>query len=121
VVDHVLDAIHSFLGPIAGALAALSVWVHFPPAVAMVLALMVGGSVAGGVHLIAATTRVKTTLVSGGTLNPVASTVEDGVSVLAIVLALLVPVLAVILAAAIVFYVGRFLLRRLTRRPPRAA
>ena len=74
VVDHALDAVHTIIGPIAGALAGLSVWLHFPPAVAAALALVVGAPVAGSVHLLAATTRVKSTAVSGGTLNPVAST-----------------------------------------------
>src|SRR5918992_3328718 len=97
VVDHVLDAAHTIIGPIAGALAGLSVWLHFPPAVAAVLALLVGAPIAGGVHLLAATTRVKSTAVSGGTLNPVASTVEDGVTLGAIAVAIFVPLLAVVL------------------------
>jgi hypothetical protein len=112
VVDHALDAVHTIIGPIAGALAGLSVWLHFPPVVATVLALVVGAPIAGGVHLLAATTRVKSSVVSGGTLNPVASTVEDGVTVGAILIAILAPLLALGLTIVLFLVVGRYLVRR---------
>ncbi len=116
VVDHALDAVHTIIGPIAGALAGLSVWLHFPPTVAAVLAIAVGAPVAGGVHLLAATTRVKSSVVSGGTLNPVASTVEDGVTLGAILIAILAPVLALVLAIVLFVVVGRYIVKR--RRSP---
>ena len=116
VVDHALDAVHTIIGPIAGALAGLSVWLHFPPVAATVLALMVGAPVAGGVHLIAATTRVKSTAVSGGTLNPVASTVEDGVTLGAIAVAIFAPLLALALAILLLVVMGRYVTRRLRAR-----
>jgi hypothetical protein len=118
VVDHVLDAVHTIIGPIAGALAGLSVWLHFPPAVATVLALMVGAPIAGGVHLVAATTRVKSTAVSGGTLNPVASTAEDGATLAAVVIAIFAPLLALALAILLVVVLGRFVAKRLRQRAP---
>jgi hypothetical protein len=113
VVDHALDAVHTITGPIAGALAGLSVWMHFPSAVAVGLALMVGAPVAGGVHLLAATTRVKSTVVSGGTLNPVASTVEDGVTLGAIAVAIFAPILAVALTIILFVLAGRVVAKRL--------
>jgi hypothetical protein len=116
VVDHVLDAVHTIIGPIAGALAGLSVWLHFPPAVATVLALMVGAPIAGGVHLVAATTRVKSSAVSGGTLNPVASTAEDGATLAAVVIAIFAPLLALALAILLVVLLGRFVAKRLRAR-----
>lgn len=116
VVDHALDAVHTIIGPIAGALAGLSVWLHFPPTVAAVLAIAVGAPVAGGVHLLAATTRVKSSVVSGGTLNPVASTVEDGVTVGAILIAILAPLLALGLTIVLFVLVARYIVKR--RRSP---
>jgi hypothetical protein len=113
VVDHVLDAVHTIIGPIAGALAGLSVWLNFPPAVAMVLALIVGAPIAGGVHLFAATTRVKSSAVSGGTLNPVASTAEDGVTLAAIAVAIFAPLLALAVAVLLVVVLARFVARRI--------
>ena len=118
VVDHVLDAAHTIIGPIAGALAGLSVWLHFPPAVATVLALMVGAPIAGGVHLVAATTRVKSSAVSGGTLNPVASTAEDGATLAAILVAIFAPLLALALAIVLVVVLARFVAKRLRQRAP---
>ena len=112
VVDHALDAVHTIIGPIAGALAGLSVWLHFPPSVATVLALAVGAPVAGAVHFLAATTRVKSSVVSGGTLNPVASTVEDGLTVSAIVIAIVAPLLALALTILLVLVVARVIARR---------
>jgi hypothetical protein len=112
VVDHALDAVHTIVGPIAGALAALSVWLHFPPAVAAFLALAVGAPIAGGVHLLAATTRVKSSAVSGGTLNPVASTVEDGLTLGAILVAILAPLLALALTLVLVIVAVRYIRRR---------
>src|SRR5688572_7207276 len=117
VVDHALDAVHTIIGPIAGALAGLSVWLHFPPVVATVLALAVGAPIAGGVHLLAATTRVKSTVVSGGTLNPVASTVVDGLTLSAIVIAIVAPLIAVALTVVLLVVLGRFVARRLQRAP----
>jgi hypothetical protein len=117
VVDHALDAVHTIIGPIAGALAGLSVWLHFPPGVATVLAVAVGAPIAGGVHLLAATTRVKSSVVSGGTLNPVASTVEDGLTLSAIVIAIVAPLLAVLLTAVLLVILLRFVARRFRRAP----
>ena len=117
VVDHALDAVHTIIGPIAGALAGLSVWLHFPPAVATALAIAVGAPIAGGVHLVAATTRVKSSVVSGGTLNPVASTVEDGVTLSAIVIAIAAPLLAVVLTIVLLVILARFVVRRFRRAP----
>ena len=117
VVDHALDAVHTIIGPIAGALAGLSVWLHFPPGIATVLALAVGAPIAGGVHFLAATTRVKSTVVSGGTLNPVASTVEDGLTVGAIVIAIVAPLLALALTIVLLVVIGRFVAKRRRRSP----
>lgn len=115
VVDHTLDAVHTIVGPIAGALAGLSVWLHFPPAIATALAIAVGAPIAGGVHVLAATTRVKSTVVSGGTLNPIASTIEDGLTLGAIVIAIVAPLVAVVLTIVLLVVLTRFVAKRLRR------
>jgi hypothetical protein len=117
VVDHALDAVHTIIGPIAGALAGLSVWLHFPPGVATVLAVAVGAPIAGSVHLLAATTRVKSSVVSGGALNPIASTIEDGLTVGAIVIAIIAPLVAVALTVVLLVVLARFVARRLRQAP----
>jgi hypothetical protein len=112
VVDHVLDAIHTITGPIAGAIAGLSVWLNLPPSAAVVLALVVGAPIAGGVHFVAATTRLKSSAVTGGTLNPVASTAEDGATLAAILVAIFAPLLAIALSILLVIVLARFLAKR---------
>ena len=107
LLDHALDAVHTILGPIAGAVAGLSVWLHFPPVVAAVLALVIGVPVAGGVHVFAATARIKSTVLTGGSMNPVASLIEDVLSVGAIALAVLVPLIALALVVALLIVLGR--------------
>jgi hypothetical protein len=104
VVDHALDAVHTVVAPVAGALAGLSVWLNFPAPIAVAL-------LAGGVHLVAAGTRLKSTAVSAGTLNPAVSVAEDVATLSGIVLAVLAP-----LVALIVLVVGLTLLVRRRRR-----
>lgn len=115
VVDHILDAVHTITGPIAGAIAGLSVWLNLPPSAAVVLALVVGAPIAGGVHLVAATTRLKSSAVSGGTLNPVASTAEDGATLAAIAVAIFAPLLAIALSLVLVIVIVRYVARRRRR------
>ncbi len=115
VVDHALDAVNTVVAPVAGVIAALSVWLHFPPMVATVMALVVAAPVAGGVHLLSAATRVKSSVGSAGTLNPAVSVAEDAMTVGGIVLALLVPVLALLLFVLVLVWATRFWLRRRRR------
>ena len=112
VIDHALDAVHTFLAPIAGVLAGLSVWLHLPPVIAVVLALVVAAPVAEGVHLLAATTRVKSSVATAGTLNPAVSVAEDAVSLGGILLALLLPVVALVVTVIALILVWRVVRRR---------
>lgn len=112
VVDHALDVLHTVAGPLAGALAAFSIWGDWPPAVAGLLAIALGAPVAGVVHVISATTRIKSTAFSGGTLNPAVSLAEDGISAGAILIALLLPILALVLAFVVIAVILRFAVRR---------
>lgn len=115
-VDHALDALHVIVAPVAGALAALSVWLHMPPVIAAVLALIVAAPVAGGVHLVAAGTRVKSTGVSAGALNPVVSLVEDFVAIAAVVVAVIAPVIALLVVVLMTAFVLRLFRRRRVER-----
>jgi len=116
VVDHTLDVVHTIAGPLAGALAAFSLWGDWPPAVAGILAISLGAPVAGIVHAISATTRLKSTMFTGGAFNPAVSLAEDGISVGAILIALLLPILAFILAVVVLIVILRYVMRRGNRR-----
>lgn len=117
MVDHALDAVHIVVAPVAGALAGLSVWLNFPTPVAVALALIVAAPVAGGVHVLAAAVRVKSSAASAGTLNPAVSVIEDVVSVGAIVMAILVPLLALVAVVALLGLLVRRARRRRRRSP----
>jgi hypothetical protein len=112
-VDHFLDMIHTVTGPLAGALVAFTAWGELPTTSGMILALALGAPIAGGVHLMAAATRIKSTVLTAGIGNPAVSVAEDGVSIGAIVIAILAPLVAVFLALFVLFLVGRFVYRRM--------
>ncbi len=117
-VDHVNDAIQTFVRPAAGGFLALSTTGE--NAVAPWLALIAGVVIAGGVHTIKATSRPLINLATGGTGAPVASTVEDagaaGVSALAIAAPLIGFITVAIAIVASVWGLGR-LRRRIAEKP----
>jgi hypothetical protein len=116
LVDHTLDVLHTVVGPLAGALVAFSLSADLPPAVGAILALALGAPVAGGVHLIAALTRVKSSVMSAGSFNPALSLVEDVVAVAAIAVTFLIPILTLFIAPILIGVVLGYLFRRLSRR-----
>lgn len=77
VVDHALDVVGTFSRPLAGGLAAASVWNTQDPAVAALVGLVVGAPLAFGFHSIKASTRGASTVTSAGLANPAVSFVED--------------------------------------------
>ena len=115
LVDHTLDVLHTVLGPVAGALVAFSLSADLPPAVGTILAIALGAPVAGGVHLIAAITRVKSSVMSAGSFNPALSLAEDVISVSAIALTILIPIITLFIAPIVIAVILRFALRRLGR------
>jgi uncharacterized protein DUF4126 len=97
-VDHIWDAIHTVLRPIAGALvaAASSQAVAGP---GLVTALALGGAVAGATHATKATTRLASTATTVGFGNILLSVGEDIVMVASVLLSLLAPSIMVIALA----------------------
>jgi hypothetical protein len=116
LVDHTLDVLHTVVGPLAGALVAFSLSADLPPAVGAILALALGAPVAGGVHLIAALTRVKSSVMSAGSFNPALSLVEDGAAVAAIAVTFLIPILTLFIAPILIGVALGYLFRRFSRR-----
>ncbi len=98
VVDHIWDAIHTVLRPIAGALvvAASGQAVTGP---GLVTALALGGAVAGVTHTTKATTRLASTTTTVGFANIFLSIGEDIGMVASVLLSLLAPGLMVIVLA----------------------
>jgi large-conductance mechanosensitive channel len=120
-VDHVLDAAGVFVRPIAGAIAASSLIQGMDPLLSLVIGIIVGSSVAGIVQALKGSLRIVSSVATGGTANPVISTVEDGTATVTGVASLFVPVLtgAVILVA--LFIVARVAVQRRRQRHRPAA
>jgi hypothetical protein len=116
-VNHVNDAIQTFVRPVAGALvfaASAQVITEMHP----VLSLSAGLILAGGVHAVkAAAVRPAVTATTGGVGNVPVSILEDVVSTVLSILAVIIPVFV----AAITILITPFLVWWLWRRSRRAS
>jgi hypothetical protein len=113
-IDSVNDAIQTFVRPVAGAIlfaASAGTLSEAHPVLAMICGLLV----AGGTHAAKATARPIVTGASGGTLNPVVSTIEDVLSLVLAIIAILVPILLLLLLLLIVVWFIRWRRRRRER------
>jgi len=99
VVDHALDVVATFVRPAAAAIAAWSTFGTVHPALALVAAIVLGGG-ALGIHALKAKARLGSTALTLGHANPVLSAGEDAAAAGLSALAILVPVLAALLALA---------------------
>ena len=116
-VNHLNDAIQTFIRPTAGAIlfaASTSVIGEIPPALALILGLLV----AGGVHVAkSAVVRPAVTATTGGIANPVVSVAEDLVAAVVSILAVVLPVLIAALIVLVIALVIWWLWRRRVRSP----
>ncbi len=112
VVDHALDVVQTFVKPVAGAVLVASVVTDLRPLPAAVLAIVLGGTVAGTVHVVKAKTRLLSTATTAGTVNPVLSVGEDAGSLLGSVAALVVPVLVGLVAVVALVGLAAWGIRR---------
>lgn len=106
MVDHVNDLIQSAIRPAAGAIL-LMASTEAVQSINPVVAMLLGLSVSGSVHVAKASFRPIVTATTGGLGNPVVSAVEDGAAIGMSVIALIAPiliaaVLVAILAAVVV-------------------
>jgi hypothetical protein len=118
-VDHALDVIGTPLRPAAGALLAASVLgTVSDPLTSLVLGTAVGAPSALVPHAAKSALRAASTATTGGLANPLLSFVEDAISLVTFLLAVVVPVLVVALLGLTLFLAARWLKRR---RSPVAA
>ncbi len=105
VVDHALNVMGAFTRPIAGAVAAGSVFAGVDPMTAAIAGLIVGAPTAFAFNAAQGGARLTSTATTGGLGNPILSFIKDVLSFLMVVLAflapILVPVLMVVLAVVV--------------------
>jgi hypothetical protein len=117
-VDHALDIVGTPLRPVAGAVLAASVLGSVTdPLTSLVLGTAVGAPTALVPHAAKAALRAVSTTATGGLANPALSFVEDALSVVLLILAVLVPLVVVGLLAATLFLASRWLRRRRALTP----
>ncbi len=110
VIDSINDVIQTFIRPTAGAIlfaASTQQSIHLHP----VFAMACGVVLAGGVHVIKAGARPVLTATTGGTANPVVSTLEDIVATVTSLVAIILPYL-VLAWLALCIVIALWLLRR---------
>jgi len=119
-VDHALDLVQTWVRPVAGALVVASTLTEVDPLWASVIGLLLGGGIAGGVHVAKAHLRLLSTLGTGGLGSPVLSAIEDLLSLVGSILAVVAALLAAILIV-LGLVATWMLLRRFRRRMSRFA
>jgi len=111
-VDHALDVIGTPLRPLAGAVLAASVLgTVTDPLTSVVLGTAVGAPSALVPHAAKSALRAASTTVTGGLANPVLSLIEDAISLLTFILAVLVPLVVVALLGLTLYLASRWLRR----------
>jgi hypothetical protein len=123
VIDHALDALSTFLKPVAGMVLAASVmWTVDDPIVALALGVMVGAPASLVPHTAKATLRGALSPITAGLAAPVLSVLEDVIAFGLVALAILAPF---VVAAGFVLFAlvtGKFLRKKMTKNPtPTAA
>lgn len=119
-VDHALNAIGYVTRPVAGAVAAGSVFWAVDPAMAAVAGLIVGAPAALAFNAAQTGVRVGSTATTGGLGNPLVSLAEDVLAVLTVIVAFLAPIvipLVLLVLAVVVFRLARRIREGRSPRP----
>ena len=118
-VNHINDAIQSFVRPAAGAIAfaaSAKVITDVNPVLALILGLLVSGSV-NAVKSVAV--RPMVTATTGGAGNVPVSITEDVISTVVSILAIVLPLVMILFVLLLVLFTIYLLLRRRPRPRPR--
>ncbi|MGH2514910.1 MAG: DUF4126 family protein [Ktedonobacterales bacterium] len=114
VVDHLSDAVHTVIRPLAGAMI-MAGTANSLSDTSQWGAAALGGVLALAFHGVKATTRPAVTATTAGLGNPIVSFIEDILVVVAVLALVLAPIVGIILMVLLVIGVGR-LLARVVRR-----
>jgi uncharacterized membrane protein len=106
-VDHALDALGTFVKPVAATVLTAVSLSEFDPVYGIVLGIIAGGGVAAGLHLLKAKVRLFGNLLTFGFAAPVLSFLEDAAAIILILLAFFLPLAGLLLIAGVVWFVSR--------------
>ena len=118
-IDHGLNAIGYVTRPVAGAIAAGSVFWNVDPSAAAIAGLIVGAPAALAFNAAQTGVRVGSTATTGGLGNPFVSLVEDVLAFLTVIVAFLAPILIPIVLIILAIVVFRLARRIRDRNEPR--
>ena len=118
-IDHALNAVGYVTRPVAGAVAAGSVFWGVDPAAAAIAGLIVGAPAALAFNAAQTGVRVGSTATTGGLGNPVVSLIEDVLAFLTVLVAFLAPVVIPIVLVGLAIVVFRLARRLRERGEPR--
>ena len=114
-VDHVWDAIHTVVRPLAGGVVAFAAASDAVPQEWAIVAAVLAGGTALGSHLGKSGTRIASTATTGGLGNPVLSVIEDILAIGGTLLSIFLPFVALALIAFGLLMLTWWLLRRRRR------
>jgi len=118
VVDHLLDVVQGVVKPAAGAALVVAVVTDLTPLQATVLGILGGGGTAAVVHVAKAKVRLLSSALTSGLGNPILSLMEDVVTGLGSVVAIVAPLLVILFFLSALFLLF-LLLRRFHLRSAR--
>ncbi|MEJ6790219.1 DUF4126 domain-containing protein [Brevundimonas sp. BR2-1] len=120
-VDHALNAVGYVTRPVAGAVAAGSVFWGVDPTAAAIAGIIVGAPAALAFNAAQTGVRVGSTATTAGIGNPVVSLIEDFLAFLTVIIAFLAPILIPIVMVVFAVLVFRLARRIRDRNEPRPA
>lgn len=117
VVDNALSTLGLITRPVAGAVAAGSVFAGVDPTTAAVAGVIIGAPTALAFNAAQGGARLTSTATTGGLGNPVLSFLEDFLAFFTVILAFLAPILVPVLLIVLAVVVFRLARRLRTPRP----
>ena len=117
-LDHALNVLGAFTRPVAGAVAAGSVFAGLDPTTAAVAGIIVGAPTAFAFNAAQGGARLTSTATTGGLGNPVLSFIEDALSFFTVLLAFILPVLVPVVLLVLAILLFRLARRLRERRTP---
>lgn len=114
-VDNALDTIASPAAVIAGTVITASVLGDIPSAIKWPMAIIAGGGTAGIIQGSTVLSRGTSTVTTGGTGNPIVSTLELISSIVTTILTIVVPYIIATVIIILLFFLGRRIYKSMTR------